>query len=274
MANQAGWRIDVNQCVSCRACEMACKAEYGLQAGQGRRRRVIERTKIESGVTRTYFISISCHHCERPACKEACPMSKKLDSVTGAVRAGDTPYTSALYKDSHTTNTYTSSATQGVVLHNPSRCIGCRRCEWACPYGAPQYNPQTRKVHKCELCWQRVANDALSSERKVPACAATCLGGSIVFCPANGTGAEPEWGFTGALTAGTADSTGASFYTPTAINPQTARGAQWARPGEVGSDTGYLQGRGSSESESYTLTFPAIRIRPRVYQNKNRSAVE
>ena len=135
MTQQAGWRIDVNQCISCRSCETACQAEYGIQAGQGRRRRVIERTRIESGVTRTYFVSVSCHHCMHPACKAACPNSKRLND-DGTVSTTDTPYVSALYKD--VGGTYTGTETAGVVLHNPARCIGCRRCEWACPYGAPQ----------------------------------------------------------------------------------------------------------------------------------------
>lgn len=265
MAQQAGWRIDVNQCISCRSCETACQAEYGIQAGQGRRRRVIERTRIESGVTRTYFVSVSCHHCKHPACKAACPMSKKLDAA-GEVVSTDTPYVSALYKD--VGGTYTGSKTAGVVLHNPARCIGCRRCEWACPYGAPQYDHVSRKVHKCELCWQRVNNTALAASRQTTACDATCLGGSINFVPADASGTEYEIDATGALTAGSEDTTGAHHMTLASIDPDTTDGAQWARAGSTPSAAGYSEGRGSSESASHTLTSPAIRFRTRVYKTR------
>lgn len=271
MAQQAGWRIDVNQCISCRACEMACKAEYGLQAGQGRRRRVIERTRVESGVTRTYFVSVSCHQCKFPACKAACPMSKKLNS-DGSVSAVDTPAVSALYKD--VGGTYTGAKTAGVVLHNPDNCIGCRKCEWACPYGAPQYNPQTRKVHKCELCWQRVTNTALSSERQRPACEGTCLGGSIIFAPANAANANdpdtsPSAGFNHYGSNSTTMIGGVNTAgTDHAIDVDALASDEWARPGEAPSDPGYSEGRGSDESASYTLTLPAIRFRTRVYQTR------
>lgn len=276
--SQAGWRIDVNQCISCRACEMACKVEYDLQAGQGRRRRVIERTSVDGGVARTYFVSVSCHHCQFPACKAACPKSVKLES-DGAVATGDDPYTSALYKDKD--GSYTGAATAGVVLHNPAVCIGCRRCEWACPYGAPQYNVVTRKMHKCELCWQRQLNTNLSPERRRPACEQTCLGGSIIFAPANAADtADPADATFGTYSdAGNWDDYGsgnANYLgqgTDHAIDVTSALGTEWARPGESPSAAGFSGGRGSAESASYTMTYPAIRFRTRVYLNSNGSGV-
>lgn len=277
--NQAGWRVDVNQCISCRACEMACKVEYGLQAGQGRRRRVIERTDVSDGVVRTYFVSVSCHHCQFPACKAACPKSVKLES-DGGVAIGDDPYTSALYKDK--TGNYTSTTVAGVVLHNPAVCIGCRRCEWACPYGAPQFNVVTRKMHKCELCWQRIANTSLSLERRRPACEATCLGGSIIFAPAGvGTSDPRDWNPASAYSShGNWDDYGSGqgnylgLGTDLSIDVTAKDGTEWARPGSSPTGAGYSAGRGSAESASYLLTYPAIRFRTRVYLEKDGSAVD
>jgi anaerobic dimethyl sulfoxide reductase subunit B len=66
-----------------------------------------------------YNISMACNHCERAACVEVCP--------TGAMHdRGD-----------------------GIVLVDAARCIGCRYCEWACPYGAPQYDAAAGCMTKC-----------------------------------------------------------------------------------------------------------------------------
>lgn len=276
MAIQAGWRIDVNQCISCRACEMACKVEYGLQAGQGRRRRVVERCRDEAGTVRTYFVSVSCHHCKFPACKAACASqgtSKRLNS-DGSVNAADTPSKSALFKDVE--GAYTSTAVKGVVLHNPAKCVGCRKCEWACPYGAPQYNSVTKKIHKCELCWQRVTNTDLSPERRTTACAATCLGGAITFTPGTASAStDPTFAVDGTLTGTAPTSSDGGYYSAAAhgVDPDDAAGTQWSPPGDSPTATGYDEGRGSSESASYTLTYPAIRFRTRVYKDRTNGAV-
>jgi len=45
----------------------------------------------------------------------------------------------------------------GIVLLDSEKCIGCRRCEWACPYRAPQYDPVSKKVVKCNYCYDLVA---------------------------------------------------------------------------------------------------------------------
>lgn len=235
MATQKGWKVDSNACISCRACEMACKVEYGLHAGQGRRRRVIEKTVVESGVVRTFFISLACNHCENPACIAACPKSK-----TGTF-AGD-----ALYKD--TSGGETSVATAGVVLVNPNNCVGCRACEWACPYGAPQYNPTTGKIHKCEMCWQRVANTDLHSSRQVPACQATCLGGAIKLMDVDTTPAATSTSFLKQDEA--TNRSGSLLDSELFVSPGTA-------------------GRGSEYIADASLTKPALKIRNRKYLSRN-----
>ena len=86
----------------------------------------------------TYFLSVACHHCERPACLAACP--------SGA---------------------YEKRA-DGIVVHHEEKCIGCRYCEMACPFGAPRYSEEKGVMTKCHLCHHRLDG----GER--PACVAAC----------------------------------------------------------------------------------------------------
>ena len=86
-----------------------------------------------------YNISMSCNHCETPICVKHCP--------AGA---------------------YTKRTNDGIVVHDPSRCIGCRYCTWLCPYGAPQYDPGTGRVKKCNLCVEEL------DRGRSPACVTAC----------------------------------------------------------------------------------------------------
>ena len=178
MTVQIGWKVDANSCVGCRACEVACKVEYDIKAGQGRRRRVIEKTVVESGTVRTFFLSLACNQCEKPACIAACPVSEPV----GVGTASD----SALWKD---TTGADSGGVVGVVRVEASKCNGCRRCEWACPYGAPQFNAATQKAEKCTGCTHRLAKGL------PPACVTTCpakaLNYTATFDSAGGNGTVP-----------------------------------------------------------------------------------
>jgi ferredoxin len=56
----------------------------------------------------------------------------------------------------------------GIVVHRDERCLGCRYCEMACPFGAPRFDPALAIVTKCDFCRSRVNR----GER--PACVAAC----------------------------------------------------------------------------------------------------
>lgn len=137
--NQLGFQIDMVHCIGCKACEGACKQQNDVTAG-ARWRRV---NTFKGGTYPTPFanyMSLSCNHCESPACMKSCPV--------GAI---------------------TKRASDGIVILNTTICNGCKRCMETCPYGAPQFNPVTKKVEKCNMCYQRI--DA----GLPPACVQTCM---------------------------------------------------------------------------------------------------
>jgi anaerobic dimethyl sulfoxide reductase subunit B (iron-sulfur subunit) len=151
---QMTWLYNEENCIACRSCEAGCKQEFDLPVGIRRRRVIIEEGgKYPNPVVR--YISISCNHCEEPACLKACPV--------GA---------------------YTKEEDFGVVLHDKKKCIGCKRCIAACPYGAPRFNEQEKKVDKCDFCIHRLRVGL------PPACVRTCMG----YALSNGTLPDVEAG--------------------------------------------------------------------------------
>jgi Fe-S-cluster-containing dehydrogenase component len=87
----------------------------------------------------------SCLHCEQPACVTVCP-------------------TGASYK----------RAEDGIVLVDEDKCIGCKLCSWACPYGAREYSHVDGVMKKCTLCIDRIYNEHLDESDRQPACVQAC----------------------------------------------------------------------------------------------------
>ena len=154
MAGPFGFFFDAASCSGCKACQAACKDRNDLPAGV-LWRRVFE---VAGGSWRkeggawvpdlvAYNISLACNHCEEPACRDACPsnaIAKRED---------------------------------GAVLIDPDRCLGCRYCEWACPYGAPRYDPAARRMTKCDFCAEAIARG------EAPSCVRACPMRALEFGP-------------------------------------------------------------------------------------------
>jgi DMSO reductase iron-sulfur subunit len=143
--------VDLRHCIGCHSCTMACKAEQNTPIGVDYNRVI----SVETGEftdpkkppeVKQYFVPMPCMHCGEPACMAACPV--------GAI---------------------TKREEDGIVLINSDKCIGCRYCAWACPYGAPQYNAEKKIMQKCTLCVHRIEKGLK------PACVDTCIARTRFF---------------------------------------------------------------------------------------------
>ena len=121
MTTQYGFYFDADRCISCHACEVACKSLHKIELGVHWRKTV----EIWSGefpeVSCTFF-SLSCLHCSEPACAKACP----ADAIV-------------------------KRQEDGIVVVDREKCTGCGICYDACPYGVPQFGTD-RLMQKCDFC--------------------------------------------------------------------------------------------------------------------------
>jgi anaerobic dimethyl sulfoxide reductase subunit B len=153
--SQLAFFVDTTKCINCRTCEIACKDFNNSSVGSRIRKvRVFEGGDFP-GIF-AYNISMACNHCEDPICARQCP--------TGAYRKRER---------------------DGIVVHDPERCIGCRYCTWLCPYGAPQYSPEEGRVHKCNLCVEEI------DRGRKPVCVASCPMRAIEIGPLAEIAARP-----------------------------------------------------------------------------------
>jgi len=180
--------IDLDRCTACQACTVACMAENNVpfvgQEEAGRERlmqwqRVLADIQGEYPRARAQFLPRPCMHCEQPPCVQVCPV--------GA----------------------TFKRQDGIVAQDYNKCIGCRYCMVACPYGVRTFNwfraqyPETLSnylnpdvpvrprgvVEKCTFCIQRLERARAEGKKVgsehpegvVTACAQTCPAGAIYF---------------------------------------------------------------------------------------------
>ena len=146
MKRQLAFAFDPARCFGCGACRVACQQSHDHRPEMAWRG--VEKLPPHEGQSDLCFLSWACFHCEDPACLEACP--------AGA---------------------YSKRASDGVVLHDPDKCIGCRYCTWACPYGVPRYDAERGVVAKCDFCVERL------EQGEPPACVETCMSGALRFGP-------------------------------------------------------------------------------------------
>ena len=136
---QYAFYVETERCIGCNTCVMACLDWKDIKPGQHLQLRRV--TTIESGKcpdVRLTNLSLSCMHCGKPACMAVCP--------TGAI---------------------SKRAEDGIVVVDQNKCIGCRYCFFACPFGAPQFGDDGT-MQKCTYCLDR------TTKGLDPACVATC----------------------------------------------------------------------------------------------------
>ncbi len=162
-----GLVIDLDTCVGCHGCVTACKGwntqnygtplsdvdAYGADPSGTFLNRVFSyEVQPKDKAAQTVHFPKSCLHCEDAPCVTVCP-------------------TGASYKRSE----------DGIVLVNEDRCIGCGLCAWSCPYGARELDREAGIMKKCTLCVDRIYNENLPEEDRIPACVRTCPAGARHF---------------------------------------------------------------------------------------------
>ncbi len=162
-----GLVIDLDTCVGCHACVISCKEwntggygapladtdAYGSDPSGTFLNRVhtFEVKPADKPAMVTHFPK-SCLHCEDAPCVTVCP-------------------TGASFKRSE----------DGIVLVHEDHCIGCGLCAWACPYGAREMDAVEKVMKKCTLCVDRIYNENIPEEDRVPSCVRTCPAGARHF---------------------------------------------------------------------------------------------
>jgi formate dehydrogenase iron-sulfur subunit len=158
-ANERAVLVDTTLCKGCRACEAACSEVNGNPPPPAKD----EAVAAARPMTQTAFTVVNrgpdakdgsarfakkqCMHCVAPGCASACPVK-------------------ALEKQP-----------QGPVTYDASKCMGCRYCMVACPFGVPKYEYESAapRVRKCTFCFER------QKDGKAPACTSVCPTGALAF---------------------------------------------------------------------------------------------
>ncbi len=178
-----GLLYDSTLCIGCKACVAACKDANGMAPEIHRDQRpwnqgtwdtpqhlsadtlniikvyrhgtMEQKDRAENGYA---FIKRQCQHCIDPSCVSVCPVSAN-----------------------------TKDPKNGIVGHDPDRCIGCRYCVLSCPFGVPKYafNDPFGRIQKCELCNHLPAG-------QLPACVDVCPTGATLFGPTRKLKREAE----------------------------------------------------------------------------------
>ncbi|MDR3089149.1 MAG: 4Fe-4S dicluster domain-containing protein [Desulfobulbaceae bacterium] len=170
---QYGMIIDLDRCVGCHACVIACKAEWDVPTEFARNWvRHLGPAKIGEEMAMSYYVGL-CNHCADPVCVTDCP-GEPLEVTFSNPKTGEkkTATVPATWKD----------PIDGTVQIDKSRCIGCGACIEACPYHARYLNPalidaigSDGKADKCTYCKPRF------EQGLPPACVQTCITGARIF---------------------------------------------------------------------------------------------
>jgi Fe-S-cluster-containing dehydrogenase component len=131
MRKRYGLVIDLERCIGCHTCTIACKLENGVQKGSWISVETVgaphrDTPEGQHPQLAMHFLPVLCMHCDEPPCQDVCPLN-------------------AIFKRE-----------DGIVLVDEDKCDGCQVCLPACPYGALVYDAEKNAVRKCSLCAHRV----------------------------------------------------------------------------------------------------------------------
>ncbi len=110
--------IDQEKCTGCRLCELVCSVYHTGSSNPSR-----ARIKVIKWEDVGLYLPLTCQNCEDPHCVEVCP-------------------TKACHRDLE----------RHMVLIDKDKCIGCKTCILACPFGAPLFDKVERVTIKCDYC--------------------------------------------------------------------------------------------------------------------------
>jgi DMSO reductase iron-sulfur subunit len=152
-AKQLAFVIDLRRCIGCDTCVIGCKVENDVETGKFRLSvydssgsSIYETPYGAFPALKQTWLPTMCHHCAEAPCVSACP-------------------TTALWRRDD----------DGLVALDKDKCVGCRRCEEACPYDALSFDDKSGTADKCNMCEHRVAKG------EGPACAQVCPTRAIHF---------------------------------------------------------------------------------------------
>lgn len=129
-------RVHPPKCIGCKSCELACSFKHTGQFAPSRSR-IINEVFLDEAA----FITVTCMQCDDAWCLKVCPRG-------------------AIVRDADT----------GVVHVAEEKCVGCRTCVSACPFGMIRYADWKGKADKCDLCGE-----------DYPECVAFCPTGCLTF---------------------------------------------------------------------------------------------
>lgn len=159
--NEHQWvmAVNIDKCIGCRRCLSACQEENHVPEDPSLYRTWLEKYTLNSDreldvefisetdfyfdqseieADRGFFVPKLCNQCANPPCVSICPVNA------------------------------TFRTSSGVILVDSERCIGCKYCVVACPYGARYLHPETKIVDKCNFCYHRITRGL------TPACVQAC----------------------------------------------------------------------------------------------------
>ncbi len=183
--------IDTTKCVGCRACQVSCKQFYDLKPTKtsidGKKKGLTNLVTLDANnrclvtfnevddakspnAMKYVMAKRQCMHCDEPACASACPV------------------------------TAMEKTAEGPVKYDAEKCIGCRYCMWACPFGVPtaEWDSLAPKINKCTMCFERCSSGDVPAERNgvalsaedqkalaqkyaVPSCVKSCPPGALEY---------------------------------------------------------------------------------------------